>query len=237
MHKKICAARNATAERPAFGIRGARASALAMSLTLALAGGAAAQGLYKWIDADGKTQYSDKPPKNFKGTLTRIAPDEQPATMAPYRAPAPAAATQGDGTGSQAPDPAMQRRELRGKLGAAVEIAREKVAAAKSALDAAGSPRDDEHQVIQQRVEQGRPAPGDGSASTGGMFGSGGMMGSTARSNCATVKSDDGRVVTTCPTIVPNDAYYDRIKKLEDDMRAAEAELAAAQLAYRRGVD
>ena len=132
---------------------------------------------------------------------------------------------------------AGQKREERRKLEASVSAARIKLEAAKAALDAGGAPQDDERQVVQQRVETGRPAPGPGSASTGGMLGMGGMLGGAPRSNCTTVKGADGRVVTTCPTQVPNDAYYDRIRKLEDDVRAAEEGLEAAQRAYRRGVD
>lgn len=195
-----------------------------------------AQVLYKWVDADGKTQYSDKPPKSFKGEVTRIDADEQPAAAAPYRPPA-SNAKRGEESGPIAPDVAAERRELRRKLTADVANAREKLATAKAALDAASAPQDDERQVVQQRVEKGRPAPGSGSATTGGMLGMGGMLGGAPRSNCTTAKSADGRVVTTCPTQVPNDAYYERVRKLEDDVRAAEEELDAAQRAYRRGVD
>ena len=202
----------------------------------AVADNAAAQVLYKWIDADGKTQYSDRPPKDFKGTVTRIEPDEQPAPAAPYRAPAPGA-KDGEGRGAQLPDPLVERREQRRKLAAAIAVARDKLAAAKSALDSAGGPQDDEHQVVQQRVDSTSAKPGPGSATTGGMLGTSGASGGTARSNCTSVKGADGRVVTTCPTVVPNDAFYDRMRKLEDDVRAAEEGLAAAEQAYRRGAD
>lgn len=40
-----------------------------------------------------------------------------------------------------------------------------------------------------------------------------------------------------CPTRVPNDAYYERQKKLEEELKAAEEELAEAERAYRRGTD
>ena len=39
------------------------------------------------------------------------------------------------------------------------------------------------------------------------------------------------------PTVVPSEAYYERVQKLEDDVRRAEEEVAAAEQAYRRGVD
>lgn len=203
---------------------------------LAVLPAAAAQVLYKWVDADGKTQYSDKPPKGFKGEVLRMESDEQPPPAEPYKAPRPAAQRAGDASPPE-DENARKRRELRRKLEGAVASARVKLAAAKAALDSAGAPQDDERQIIQQRVERDRPVPGDGSATTGGMFGMGGMMGGPQRSNCSTVKTDDGRVVTMCPTPVPNDAYYERIRKLEDDVKAAEEELAEAQRAYRRGAD
>jgi Domain of unknown function (DUF4124) len=208
----------------------------ALGLACTCAGGAAAQVLYKWVDADGKTQYSDRPPKDFKGTVTRIEPDEQPAPAAPYRAPGAGAKADGDGA-TQRPDPLIERRERERKLAAAVASARDKLAAAKLALDSAGGPQDDEHQVIQQRVDSTSATPGPGSATTGGMLGTSGVSGGTARSNCTSVKGADGRTVTTCPTIVPNDAFYDRMRKLEDEVRAAEENLAAAEQAYRRGAN
>ena len=215
------------------------ASAFAAILAIALAvacGEAAAQVLYKWVDKDGKTQYSDRPPKDFTGVVTRMEPDEQPAPVPAWKAPVPRASAKAEEPAA-APDYAAQRREMRRKLEAAVAAARLKLESARAALEAAGSPQDDERQVIQQKVDKDHPAPGAGSASTGGMQGSGGMHGGVARSNCKTVKGNDGKTVTTCPTMVPNDAFYDRIKGLEDAVKAAEEELAAAEQAYRRGVD
>ena len=40
-----------------------------------------------------------------------------------------------------------------------------------------------------------------------------------------------------CPALIPNDAYYERQKQLEDAVKKAEEEVAAAEDAYRRGVD
>ena len=215
------------------------ASHIAAILALWLGAGcgeAAAQVLYKWVDADGKTQYSDRPPKNSSGPVTRMEPDEQPP--APLRViPKPVAKTvpRADEIVSPANDAAAQRRETRRKLEAELNAARAKLASARAALDA-GAPQDDERQVIQQKVEKGK-APGAGSASSGGMQGSGGMHGGAKRSNCVTVKGNDGKTITTCPTLVPNDAYYERVKTQEDAVKAAEEELAAAEQAYRRGAD
>ncbi len=217
------------------------ASALAAGLVFALAaacGDAMGQVLYKWVDADGKTQYSDRPPKNFAGAVTRIEPDEQPAPPRGIPKPAamPAERSESD-SAAGASDAAALRRETRRKLEANVAAARLKLEGAKAALDAGATPRDDERQVIQQKVDRNRPAPGGGSASTGGMLGSGGMHGGVARSNCKTVKGNDGKTITTCPTMVPNEAYYEHIKQLEEAVKAAQEELEAAELAYRRGVD
>ena len=188
-----------------------------------------AQVLYKWIDDDGKTHYSDQAPKNFKGAVTRIEPDEQPPAGAPYRA-AGASAKPGEEGYVRPPDVAGERRELRRKLAAEVAAAHEKLAATKLAIEASSAPQDDEKQTIQRRTDQVSNLPGTGSAAAGGGFAFG-------RSNCTTAKNADGRPVTTCPTSIPNDAYYERIRKLEDDVRAAEENLATAERAYRRGAD
>jgi Domain of unknown function (DUF4124) len=210
-------------------LRIGRALFLAIAVLAVPASDACAQVLYKWVDDDGKTQYSDRPPKNFNGTVTRIDPDEQPTPGVPYRVPA-AGAKRTDESFVQPPDVAGQRRELRRKLAADVAAAREKLAAAKSMIEATGTPQDDERQVIQQRSDKASPAASSTSATTAGTPAS-------ARSNCTTAKNADGHTVTTCPTLIPNEAYYDRIRKLEDDVRAAEESLAEAERAYRRGAD
>jgi hypothetical protein len=217
---------------------GARAFIAAGAIALAaLCGEATAQVLYKWVDADGKTQYSDRPPKNFTGSVTRIEPDEMPPPV-PRAIPKPAAkgVERGEEPGAASQDLASQRRELRRKLEADVKDARVKLDSARAALEAASSPQDDERQVIQQKLDRNHPGPGAGSASSGGMMGLGGMLGGAPRSNCRTVKGNDGKTVTTCPTMVPNDAYYDRIKGLEAAVKAAEDELEAAEQAYRRAM-
>jgi hypothetical protein len=194
---------------------GARAGAVLLTLSLAIAVPARAQSptLYKWNDAEGKTQYSDKPPSGFKGEVERLEID--PATNATLStAPrAPAAAPK------PAPiDVAGKRRALREKLRAALDQARAKLELAKASLAVAGGPDDDERQVLQQRFDQQVP----GTAS--------------ARGNCRPVQQDD-RTVFLCPTLVPTEAYYERLGKLESAVSDAEAEVAAAEEAYRRGVD
>jgi hypothetical protein len=233
-----CAVPNAASECAWASRRAPRVAALGIAWAVALAAPTAAmaqQAFYKWTDKDGKVQYADQPPKNFTGPVTRVEFDAQPDAAA--LPPVTKASAKGEEAGPPPPDVAAKRRALREKLGAELTRARENVAAAKQALADAGSPGDSERQVIQQRVDKKNPMPGAGSASTGGMFGSGGMHGGAQRSNCRTVKGSDGHAVTTCPTIVPNDEYYERIRKLEEALQKAEEELAAAEEAYRRGVD
>jgi hypothetical protein len=57
------------------------------------------------------------------------------------------------------------------------------------------------------------------------------------RSNCTRIKSPSGAISTVCPTLIPNQAYRERIAMLEDAVKKAEADLDAAEEAYRRGVD
>jgi type IV secretory pathway VirB10-like protein len=233
-----CAVPNAASERTLASRRALRVAALGIAWAAALAAPAALaqQAFYKWTDKDGKVQYADQPPKNFTGPVTRVEFDAKAEAGA--LPPVTKASAKGEeATPPAPPDVAAKRRALREKLGAEVTRARENVALAKQALADVGSPGDSERQVIQQRVDKNHPAPGAGSASTGGMFGSGGMHGGAPRSNCRTVKGSDGNTVTTCPTIVPNDAYYERIRKLEEALQKAEEELATAEEAYRRGVD
>jgi hypothetical protein len=201
----------------------------------ALQGIAFAQVLYKWTDKDGRVQYSDQPPKNSPGPVTRIEPDEK-ATPGPTTDPGVPKATQSNDSVHQMIDMAAKKRAEREKLEERVTAARDKLAAAKAELENA-TPGDDERQVIQQRLDAATPLPGAGSSSTGGMLGMGGMLGGTPRSNCKTANNSNGTPVTMCPTIVPGEAYYDRVKQLEDAVKSAEDELAAAEYAYRRGVD
>ena len=200
--------------------------------------GALAQVLYKWIDKDGRVQYSDQPPKGFSGPVTRIEPDEAPtpSPAPPIKDPGVPKAAKAGGAMQDIIDMAAKKREERGKLEARVKAAREKLAAAQAARDGA-TPGDNERQVVQQRQDQAVPLPGPGSSTTGGMFGMGAMNGTAARSNCTTSTNAAGNNVVMCPTAVPSEAYYDRIKQLDDAVKAAQDELDDAERAYRRGVD
>ncbi|HLX24909.1 MAG TPA: DUF4124 domain-containing protein [Usitatibacter sp.] len=213
-------------------------AALLLAALLAVQGTASAQVLYKWIDKDGRTQYSDQPPKNFPGPVTRIEPDEKATagSPAPKADASPAKAQKANEDTRAIIQMAEKKRAERDALEARVVAARERLAALKAQRDNA-SPGDGERQVIQQRMDQGVPLPGAGSSTTGGMFGMGAMNGTAPRSNCTTSKNAAGNNVIMCPTSVPNESYYDRMKQLDDAVKAAEDELDAAETAYRRGVD
>ena len=209
------------------------AAAVAISLPLG------AQTLYKWIDAQGRVQYSDKPPKDFKGEVTKLESDPLPTATVPARPASPKAAPE---AAPPATDLNAQRRAIRERLGANVKLAREKLERARKALAEAGGPEPEERQVIQQRVAQGggnpKPLPIPNTDPTQGRTAGGGMHGMTARSNCREVTLADGKTKTViCPTSVPGEAYFDRVRRLEEEVAKAEEELEAAQTAYRRGVD
>jgi len=177
---------------------------------------ASAQVLYKWVDASGKVHYSDRmPPKGFDGRVEKIetdipaSPVERPA-VAP-RAPA--------AIPPQA-DLATKRRALREQLWARVDAAREKVEAARKALETGSDIAVEDRRTFVQRV--------DGPAN----------QALALRSNCRVAKdAATGRDAAVCAASIPNDAYKERVEKLEEALRVAEDELDQALTAYRRGVD
>ncbi len=186
-----------------------------------------AQVLYKWLDAQGRTQYSDQPPKNFKGEVTRIEPDvpASPARVAPAPA-APAAVGTAPGTAEpevQAPaDYLTKRRATRNTLEARVKAARANLEAARKALEDGGETEPDERQIIQRQMQAGQ----------GGMHGQ-----SQQRSNCRATKDVNGKGVTVCAVAAPNEKYFDRVGKLEEAVKRAQEELDEALEARRRGAD
>lgn len=195
--------------------------AVAATLVLAVAFAAGAQTLYRWVDAEGKVHYGDRPPKGFKGELRRIETDVEKTTLPPDAgpaAPATAPATK-PARGPTAEEIAAKRRATRTQLEVRLAKARGNVEAAKKALAESESPQDDERQVIQQRQAKG------------------GMHGMSPRSNCRVEVGKDGRKTQMCPTSVPTPEYHDRIARLEADLKKAEEELAEAEQAWRRGVD
>jgi hypothetical protein len=199
--------------------KGAERRARAWLLAIALAACAMAQAetktFYRWTDAQGRIQYSDKPPTGFKGEITTFEVDYDatkarvPSTRAPLIPP--------DVMRDVAPPPpdvAKGKREQRAKLEESLRKAQEKVAAAKAALESGGDLKEDERQVIQRRYAKDQPD----------------------KSNCRPTPGGNKGAVT-CPSIVPGEPYYDRQRGLEEALRQAEEELAEAETAYRRGMN
>jgi hypothetical protein len=200
-----------------------RAAALAAAW-LALAGTAAfAQAMYRWTDVDGHIHYADRLPKGYTGPFTVIQADVQATPSAPgtpgYVPPAVPAGAQPTEAAPGAPqDIGSKRRETRRTLEARVQKARDRLAAAKKAREEGDALQDEEHQMVQRT---GRPSE----------------FANVARSNCTISKDANGRPQAMCPALVPSEAYWDRIKGLDNAVKDAEADLDAAQEAYVRGVD
>lgn len=199
---------------------------LAAALVAACGLAAHAQVLYKWTDENGRVQYSDKPPKNFKGLVEKLEPPPpaQPAAVPaapPPTAPstAPAAAPKAPAAPAEPVSIAAQRKATRERLQAGIDAAQARLDAAKKAL-AEVQPGEDERQVIQQF-----PANTPGS------------LPASKRSNCTTVAGANGKPAVRCAALIPNPAYYERVQSLEEEVRLAEQALAEAEGAYRRGVD
>lgn len=188
-------------------------------IACAAASSLAQQVLYKWTDASGKTQYSDRPPKDFKGEVTRIETDVQPATVV---LPKKAESVKNDGATRENPsDNQAKKRALRAELDLNVSRARENLEAARKALADTSEPGPDEMQVIQNRGDNNG---GKTSARVG-------------RANCRQVTDNNGKAMMICPGLVPGPEYYERIAQLEEAVRKAEENLSNALDAYRRGVD
>ena len=198
--------------RHALGVLGVVALCGASALALA-------QTVYKWVDKDGKVNFSDKPPANFKGEVTRITPDAQP-DAAPRRPVAKPEAAQLEE--EKAPDANAKRRATREHLAARVAAARAKLEQARKALADGEGAGDDEKQFVQERLDRNARRP---------------ERTPPPRSNCMSQVTPDGKPIWICPRPVPGQAYYERQEKLEEAVRKAEEELEEAQRAYRRGVD
>ena len=183
--------------------------------------------VYTWTDDQGRVQYSDHPPKNFKGPVRRMEVDEPPAV--PLAAPKPAAAekaipAKATDAPKAPPDMATKRRAERARLQHDLDVARDKLDAARKALAEHQEPQGDERQVIQRPGGDPKKALMPGNVQI------------SARSNCREVQND-GKKSVVCPVSTPNEAYYEHIAKLEEAVKKAEDEVADAERAYRRGVD
>ena len=191
---------------------------IAAMLALAFASAVDAQSFYyRWIDKDGKTQFSDKPPAGFKGEVTKVpiepAADPPPRPVAPIAAPVKARVAEGE---EKAPDMATRRRTNREALEARLNQARANLEIAKKALSEGEPTGDDEKQYVRQHFPIKAPPP---------------------RSNCMADRTSDGKPVWNCPRPIPGEAYFERQQKLEEAVRKAEEEVVEAERAYRRGVD
>lgn len=194
--------------------------ALALALLVLAATAVEAQVFFKWVDAEGKTRYSDQLPQGFAGKVERIDVDLQAAPVisvpaAPPKVVAPAEAKKS----GPASDIASRRRAARDRLQADVDGAQLRLKQARDALDGSRETRDDERQTIRQRANMAGTLPAVG------------------RSNCRMMAGPDGKPAMMCPAVVPNETYYDRIRDLEAVVQQAEADLDRAKEAYRRGTD
>lgn len=188
-------------------------------MMLAASGHAMAQALYRWSDAEGKTHYGDRPPKDAIG-VTKVDTGPETNTLGAPLAPAPKAAPAASDAPKKvaAPDRNTQRRATRERLEAELKRARENLELAKKMLAEGGDMQVDERQAVLQQ-------PGKGPVTA------------TARQNCRPVTGKDGKPTLMCPASVPNERYHERIAQREEAVRKAEEEVAAAETAYRRGVD
>lgn len=115
----------------------------------------------------------------------------------------------------------MERRQrLQADLGARLESARQGVEAARRAQREGSAPRPEEMQVIQRRYPPLKPG---------------------ARApfpNCAQrIDPATGAGVLVCPAQVPGLPFWDRLRRLEEEVVEAEKALVEAERDYRQGVD
>jgi hypothetical protein len=191
------------------------ASLAAAALVACALAHAETRTFYRWTDAQGRIQYSDKPPTGFKGEVTtfEVDYDATKARVPSARPPIVPPDVMRD-VAPPPPDMARSKREQRARLEESLRKAQDKVAAAKAALESGGDLKEDERQVIQRRYAKDQP----------------GM------SNCRPTPGGNKGAVT-CPSIVPGEPYYDRQRGLEEALRQAEEELSQAETAYRRGMN
>jgi hypothetical protein len=190
-------------------------SFMVISLALCVSGSALAQAVYKHVDKDGKVYYSDKPPAKDDTRTKKIDVDANRNVIPPLSKKA--------GESGGADDARIGNRlDLQNRLLAELKAAQEKLAAAKEALEEGKTPLDDEW-MASARAGGGRSKAGKG-GSAGGKGGSSGP---------GTVPVPAAGNATG---MIPSDAYYERVANLERAVAKAEAELAKAEEAYRRGV-
>lgn len=197
-----------------------RSAARATLLALALLAGALAHAetktMYRWTDAQGRIQYSDKPPTGFKGEVTSFDVEfdgTKARSPAATRAPIVPPDVMHD-VAPPPPDIAKTRRDNRRKLEEALRKAQDKLAAAKAALESGGGLKEGERQVVQRNYGNAQPD----------------------KSNCRPT-NDGKKGAVMCPSIVPGERYYERQRGLEEAVRKAQEELAEVETAYGRGMN
>lgn len=189
------------------------AGALLLALAAVLALPASGQVLYKLIDRQGRVTYADREPRKFDGTVIRLESDPESNVMASPKIR--------DGVPAEdaVPGLAERRRRIREDLDGRLRAAQALVEAAKRALEEGRHLRPDDLQTIQHRHPPLK-------------------SGQVARNpNCFAATDASGAASLNCPSRVPQEAYYERQRKLEEDLKRAEEALAVAERAYRRGTD
>ncbi len=220
---------------------------------------AAAETLYKLTERDGSVTYANAIPHGFSGEVKRLDIDTRANVASGADRPADRLSANG-AMASAPPDLLTQRRASRAALEANLERARDRLAQARAALDELLNPQGPEFQGVQRVTEsdEPRPAPpappveverrpgfpqpapapgGDSGEAVQGRPGAGGMHGMAPLQNCRNVVTPGGATARVCGGAVPSAAYHERVAALEHEVRLAEEEVAAAETAYRRGVD
>ena len=193
-----------------------RLRALLFGLAAVLAAPAGAQKiLYKLIDRQGRVIYTDSVPKNFDGTVTPLEPVTESNVV-------PSAKPPEDAARAKAPPGINEtRRQAREALDEKLRAAQAKAEAARKAKAEGADPL--------RRGVADHPAPLRAAAV--GAAAADAQLLPSRRPRTASPSSIARRQV-------PNDAYYARQKKLDDDLAAAEEELTArrAGLPPRHGL-
>jgi hypothetical protein len=156
---------------------------------------ALAQAVYKHVDKDGKVHYSDKPPTKDEG-VKKLDIDSNRNVVPPLVGKS---SEQGGGGDKARID---RRIEKQDSLLADLNAAKDRLAAAKAALEEGMEIQEGDMDTVQGPKKIGR----------------------------------GGKVISGPPRAIPNEQYQERIKGLEEAVKSAEADLAKAETAYRRGV-
>lgn len=118
---------------------------LIMALTVAVcAGSTFAQTMYKYVDKDGKVTYSDKPPKNGEKAEAVAAPEKSANTVKLDNKGSGATAQKFSDVKSRG-DARIAARE---KLQKEVDVAEDRLAKAKKALEDGRDPLEGERRIV-----------------------------------------------------------------------------------------